>query len=130
MHGEGEDPIVGFKRKCGPVPVVHVEIDDRVPANAFGLKHPYGHCHVVERTEPFTVIRERVMETSPDVDTDRAGISNSFRPPSITIRAATMVPPVISRNPSTMSSDHGSSSCDMSSGVSWPCLMCSRYSAV
>src|SRR4051812_32900286 len=45
-------------------------------------------------------------------------------------RAASIVPPVITRKPSTIASDHGSSSCAMSSSLSVPARRPFRYSGV
>ena len=47
-----------------------VEIDDCRALEAFRLQHADGDRHVVEGTEPFTVIRKRVMQSTADVRGD------------------------------------------------------------
>ena len=83
------------------------------------LQHPDGDRDVVERAEAFAVIRKRVMQPAAEMTRRRSESRSRGIPVCISRRsrssAAWMVPPTISRKPSTISADHGSSSCATSS---------------
>ena len=47
--------------------MMNIQIDDCRPAHALGLQHTNGNRDVVERTEPFAVIRKRVVQTAAEM---------------------------------------------------------------
>jgi hypothetical protein len=67
VHREREHSGLGFEDERRAVAVMHVEIDDGDALDAAGLEHARRHGDVVEGTEPFTMIRKRVVKTPADV---------------------------------------------------------------
>ena len=56
--------------KCRSVAVVHVEVDDGNAFDAARLKHANSDGDIVERTESFAMVWERVVEPAADVTGD------------------------------------------------------------
>jgi hypothetical protein len=101
-----------------------IEVDDRDPLDTARLEHPDRHRDVVERAEAFAVVREGVMQPPrcDEIPNSDFRFLISSRPHEMA--AAVIVPPAMTRKPSTISADHGSSSWARSAGT-----MCRRAAA-
>ena len=68
VHREGEDARIGLEDERGAVAVMHVQIDDGDALDAVRLQDADRDGDIVERTEPFAVVREGVVQPAADVN--------------------------------------------------------------
>ncbi len=74
VNGQGEDRRVVTEDGGGPVPLVHVEIEDGRPAErALALEGPHRHRHVVEDAEALAPVGEGMMGASGQAYRDALG---------------------------------------------------------
>ena len=76
VHRKREHARIGLEDERGAVAVVDVQIDDGDALDAVRLQNADRHGDIVERTESFAVIREGVVQSAADVNS-QFRISNS-----------------------------------------------------